>query len=456
MQELETEYAGAVFGDVRLEARLRGLGRKMGDRPGESFPAVLDGAELEGAYRFVNNERVTMAKVLEPHIRATLSRVGEHQTVVIAHDASSFRFEGAGRRDLGRLLQKGQGFFGHVAMAITSDDKRDPLGVVGVTTRVRSDKRRDKKSKVRAKDREFLRWTELVDEAGGRLRGVSQAIHVMDREADCFELFEHMISKGHRFVVRLTHDRRLFGKGMVSDALEHAPVVATRDVELSARVGHSAPSTRRIHPPRAERSAKLAMSTARVALRNPEPNGHSSLVVHVVRVVEIDAPPDCTPVEWRLVTTEPIGSSDQVLAIVDAYRARWRIEEFFKALKSGCCIEKRQLESLHALLNAMALFIPIAWQLLRLRVLARQDAPASLALTTEQLEVLRAANPKACLPSNPSAREVLLAIARLGGHLVRNGDPGWMILARGYQDLLALQRGWALARGLEHAGSDQS
>jgi hypothetical protein len=49
-------------------------------------------------------------------------------------------------------------------------------------------------------------------------------------------------------------------------------------------------------------------------------------VVHVVRVVEIDAPPDCTPVEWRLVTTEPIGSSDQVLAIVDAYRARWRIE----------------------------------------------------------------------------------------------------------------------------------
>lgn len=62
--------------------------------------------------------------------------------------------------------------------------------------------------------------------------------------------------------------------------------------------------------------------------------------------------------------------------VVDIYRMRWLIEEYFKALKTGCAIEKRQLESKHALVNALAVLIPIAWRLLRLRALARENASA--------------------------------------------------------------------------------
>jgi hypothetical protein len=47
-------------------------------------------------------------------------------------------------------------------------------------------------------------------------------------------------------------------------------------------------------------------------------------------------------------------------------------------------------------------------------------------------------------PSAPTARDALLAVAALGGHIKNNGDPGWIVLGRGYQDLLRLELGWSL------------
>ena len=41
--------------------------------------------------------------------------------------------------------------------------------------------------------------------------------------------------------------------------------------------------------------------------------------------------------------------------------------------------------------------------------------------------------------------DALYAIAALGGHLKRNGPPGWQTLHRGYQDLIMLELGWRAA-----------
>jgi Transposase DDE domain len=62
------------------------------------------------------------------------------------------------------------------------------------------------------------------------------------------------------------------------------------------------------------------------------------------------------PIAWYLVTNEPIATLEQVAAVVDAYRARWVVEEFFKALKTGCQIEKRQMESYGALASRWRCF----------------------------------------------------------------------------------------------------
>jgi len=460
MQAIEQEYEGARLGDTRVENRARVLARGLAERPGDSFPeAFPHESDLEAAYRLLNNDRVTLQKLVEPHVAATIRRARPQRTIVAAHDTTSFRYEGEGREGLGRLLQKGRGFYGHMAIAVTHDDVRDPLGLLGIRTIVRSERRTDKafdrNAKVRRSDRESLRWAQLVEEVGERCRDVVDVIHVMDREADSFELFERLARGSHRFVIRLAHDRNLEGDGKLQAVLDGASTVVVREVKLSSRVGHSAPSTRKIHPPREERIGRLAISAMQVTLRHRHKAGEN-LKINIVRVVELEPPPDCEPVEWRLATTEPIDTAEHVTAIVDAYRARWRIEEFFKALKTGCAIEKRQLQRIDALLNALGLFIPIAWSLLRMRVLARQDQPASKVLTKTQTKVLRASSKKP-LPSHLSVRSAMFAVAALGGHLKHNGDPGWIVLGRGYERLLVLEQGWLLAkRGKVRKRCDQS
>lgn len=99
-----------------------------------------------------------------------------------------------------------------------------------------------------------------------------------------------------------------------------------------------------------------------------------------------------------------------------AIAARWTIEEYFKALKTGCQFERRQLESAHSLLNALAILAPVASRLLLLRHLARADptAPASTALTAKQLEVLRAVSKRPLSP-RPNARDAMRCDARRCG-----------------------------------------
>ena len=154
-----------------------------------------------------------------------------------------------------------------------------------------------------------------------------------------------------------------------------------------------------------------------------------------------------------LFTSEPIDTSDDLRRVVDYYRTRWMIEEYFKALKTGCAMEKRELESYDTLRNALSLFVPIAFHMLLLRDVARsaQDEPANAVLTESQIEVLTAMKR---LRPNPTARHALLAVAELGGYYNKQRPPGWRVLARGMHDLFVHEHGWLLARSAVIAEKD--
>ena len=123
-----------------------------------------------------------------------------------------------------------------------------------------------------------------------------------------------------------------------------------------------------------------------------------TLTVNAVIVRELEPPEGQAPIEWRLLTTESIETPQDVLRIVDAYRARWLIEEYFKAIKTGCSYERLQLESLHALKNALSFCFAIAWHMLLLRTVARDapNVPASAVMTGAQLTVLSAVRQAWC------------------------------------------------------------
>lgn len=423
---------------------------------------VASPSELDGLYRFVEHEDVNWQSLLSAHVQQSCTRIRDagESTVLVIHDSTSFAFSGdAAREGMGWLGPKQQGFFAHIALAVSADGSRCPLGVLGMSIIMRprhSGPRAHRSGSEWAgnPNRESLRWKRLVDETSSAVCGHAIPIHVMDREADAYELLSGMIADSRRFVVRAKAlDRPVttaFDDFHEAQKLhlvaERAVPIAKREVRISRRKPEELADARKKHPPRPARTAKLEIASARVRMRRSRYHADPILPtidVHVVHVRELDAPNDMEPVEWFLLTTEPIDSIADVLRVVDIYRARWTIEELFKAIKTGCEYESRQLESAHALLNALALCIPVAWQMLALRQLARTaaDQPAETVLAPARLAVLREIAHKS-LSDLPTAREVLLAIAMLGGHLPKNGDPGWLTLRRGFDRLLLAEQGW--------------
>jgi len=69
-----------------------------------------------------------------------------------------------------------------------------------------------------------------------------------------------------------------------------------------------------------------------------------------------------------------ISSKKRLLRVVAIHRKRCLIEDYFKALKSGCSLEKRQVDSYEGMRHVLCLLAPLAYRLLRLRGLHRTVA----------------------------------------------------------------------------------
>jgi IS4 transposase len=452
-KRVSDEYSDVDLGDKRRGDRLRLLVEALVAEPSRSFPEVLgDGAELEAAYRFLSNDEVTPEGVLSGHHRETAKRCRERKEVVVAHDTTDFAFKGSNRRGLGRLRgSREQGFFAHISLAVSADDWREPLGVLAQETWTRDKALKNKAGREwrrQHEDREPLRWARCVDAVEQLLPG--PVIHVMDREADLYDLLVKLVEDQRHFVIRSRHDRKLANKPVAHepamlDELRASPIRAQRVVQVAARARALFPDGRKIHPERDARTATLGIRSIEVEIRRPRnvPLHYPAKIrLNIVSADEIRPPAGEAPISWSLWTTESITTVRDLERIIDLYRCRWRIEEYFKALKTGCAIEKRQLESLHALLNALAVYLPIAWRVLRHRTIADTDGNrrAATLLSDLQLRILRSKLGER-FPTKPTVADALLAIAAIGGHLRRNGDPGWQTLARGYERLLTLEEG---------------
>jgi hypothetical protein len=458
---IEEEFDGADLGDERLTRRLVTIAQQFKAQPDASFPtAAGSDSVLEATYRFLNNTAVTPERILEPHLEATRRRIRDAGRVVVAHDTTEFVFR---REGMGALGEGRVGFLGHFALAVALDDGRAPLGVVGLESLVRKEKRIGSPVVRHARtDREELRWFRTVEKAEQKIGKLQALVHVMDREAESYETFTRLIDAGYRFVIRSYHNRATLPEGVkhvtrraaarmpkITDVLQRAPVLLTFEVPVSAR--KRVLNANKPKPAREARMATVECVASTVEIVRPtwaRIHGPPSLRVNVVRVREAKPPEGCDPIDWQLTTTEPVETATQVDQVIEAYRARWVIEEYFRALKQGCAYEKRQLENVGAIMNALAVFVPIAWQLLALRTAARVDAerPASRVLDYLKLELLRR-HPKLKLGARPTARAAMLAIAQLGGHIPNNGEPGWIVLGRGYERLLTLEEGALLALG---------
>ena len=174
--------------------------------------------------------------------------------------------------------------------------------------------------------------------------------------------------------------------------------------------------------------------------------------MNVVLAEELEPPPGKEAVRWILMTREPIDTAEQVLEITRIYETRWIIEEFHMAMKTGCSLERRQMEDAQTLGNVLAFTTIVACKILQLRDAARapEPVPASSILTPIQLRLLRLARPK--LREDCSCAEALRAIATLGGFndSSKKVDPGWRTIFGGYVRLLEREQGYLAALEAQH------
>jgi len=136
------------------------------------------------------------------------------------------------------------------------------------------------------------------------------------------------------------------------------------------------------------------------------------------------------------------------------YRARWMVEIFHKTEKSCCSIEDCRLEKPERLMRFLALKSIIAWRVLFMTYINRQEpkAPAQLILAPTEIKVLESIINKKNNKTKPkkikTVKQAISAISSLGGHLNRksDGDPGIITVCRGIQRLHDFTYGFIVAK----------
>ena len=438
------EFGRSDLGDARLDRRLVAMVEKLAADPGMSIPKAMgDWGQAKAAYRFFDNDDVTREKVLDPHYGATGERLADFELVLVVQDSCYLNYthhpgtEGLG--NIGTKAQKNQlrGVLIHSSLAVAAGTHR-VLGLLDQQVVVRENYQasREHWKKTRRRDRESQKWPLGARNVAGRGTRMDRLVFVFDREGDVFEAIEEIQDLGARFVIRANHNRLLKETGGKSayllDAIRKAPVVAHMPVKVSAGGG------------RPERTADVALRAGSYTIMPPcdRKRRGAARDVNVLWIVEEHPPKGVDALEWILLTSEPLKNGEAAMAVARHYCGRWKIEEWHKALKTGCKIEDRQLEDWGRLAVLLAIFSVIAWRLLVLRDAARagEDCPPD-ALSKEDRTILRKLSPS--MPKGADARQYLRAIAKLGGFLGRksDGEPGWITLWHGYTRLCDMRLG---------------
>jgi hypothetical protein len=439
------EFGSCQLGHRARLKRLLKIAATWVENPRASIPtAFAQWSQAQAVYRFASNPNVSHAVVMQGPVHATIERCRGRGRILVVQDTTHVSLGGE-REDagLGPVDSTGftKGFLAHTALALGPD--REPIGVLAQevwarTGPVRSRKETPAARKKRARESE--KWLKASAEVESAIAALGKQrpvlVQVFDAEGDTFEALETLQRLGHGFVIRAGRERLLDPDEdearHLAEAVATAPVRGAAELDVPARPGREA------------RRARIQLRARSVCVEPPKNRGRrgNSLELNVVHVNEPHPPPGVDAISWVLFTTEPIDSFEDCVSVVSDYSARWLIEEFHMALKTGCSLERRQLQSFDALSTLLAICNPIAVMLLRMRHVARAraDTPATDVLAPAHLAALRVLRPQ--LATSCTIREAIRAIASIGGFLGRksDGEPGWRTIWTGFRDVLLVAR----------------
>ena len=416
----EQQFGECDLGDVRRTRRAVHTAALFAADSSGSTPVQTEiWSDCKAAYRLFDNEDVTFAGLAGPHWEQTRARTSGHYLLI--GDTTTISFDGDRQISGMGIVTSGsaQGFLLHSALMVEADDG-DIIGLAG--QRIRYRQRVPKKEKCRARllrGRESEIWGEVIMDVGPAPNDEVRFTHVCDRGADNFEVYCHCLLQGVDWVVRAAQlTRKVYVEGellQLADHLKTLPVAGTYELKVKAnedQVGRTATVEVRF--------GMIGLPAPHVSGRFTRECGISFLTMNVIEVKEIDPPRGQKALQWVLYTSHAVTSFEDAWTIIGYYERRPLVEEFHKALKTGCRIEDRLYETAARWENLTALLSVIAVRLLQLKTIATKepDRPAAEIVPPIWLQMLAAERGPKRKPI-VTARDFLRALASLGGHLYR-------------------------------------
>jgi hypothetical protein len=401
--------------------------------------------------RFLRNDRVSVAEMARHTASRTAERVAGREIIVVQDTSELFL---GGRRAKANgygPVGKGGGTRGlllHAALALDADNDA-LLGLADVQVWNRDKGKVPPRRSRATADKESQRWLSVAAQAGELLSAARSITVISDRESDIYEHFAERPANVE-LLVRSNWNRKIqqgTGPTQLFAFVDSLPEAARFSVTIPAAPG------------RKERAAELALRFSPVKLCRPHPSPGpdlpDSIPLTMVDVREVSSSHDGKPIHWRLLTTRVVTSSKQARRIVDLYRKRWTIEEFFRTLKSaGFDIEEADIGDPQVMIKfvaAVAVATVTIMQLVRARdgttneqladTFEPDDKPVLEALSAQ----LEGATER---QKNPHPKGTLAfaawVLARLGGWTAYYGKPGPKVMRIGLEAFRRIKYGTTL------------
>jgi hypothetical protein len=446
-------FGHTELGDSRRTARLAAVFDQICRHPGGTLPDKLSApADLKALYRLCACKHVTHEVLIAAMRIHTLRRIAEHAgPVVVIHDATELDYSTliSLAPELGQIGEgHGRGYIGQNVLAVDAATG-EVLGLLDQILHCRDEvpknetlpEHRDRET------RESLLWVKGT----AHLPENAQLIDVADQGAGTFEFLEHEFKSGRRFVIRDGKTRKVLAGHQSEGEQQYLRPYAQGLPEL----GRFSMDVQVQKGRKARTQAEFAIRGGAVRILPPHArcghHGRESLPLYVVVVSEVNPPKGEKAIEWLLLTNEPVQNFDDAWRVASWYELRWIIEEYHKALKTGCQIEDMQFTAVERLKPAIALLSAVALTLLNLRDASRrpdaQTRPAKEAVDAQYIEVLSLWRHAKICP-DWTIHDFYFALARLGGHQNRKRDhrPGWLVLWRGWSKLQLMLDGYLVAQ----------
>jgi hypothetical protein len=451
-------FGNAELGDQRRTRRLVQIAGALAEHVG-CAPAKACGqraADLEGANRFIRNPSFHAREILEAGLlicAKTVQDLPVDDEYLAIQDSTGLSYAHSAREELGDMGGPANSFprGWHVHTTLIYGLGR--IGWVGLGDQdwlLRKEEHRGQRHqrKQRAyEEKESYKWESAHRRLTARMgeEVMKRIITVGDSESDIYEFLNYFAQQRARFVVRAARDRRLAEteeQRQLWAQLANTASVGSRQVEVQQRQGRCA------------RTATVVLRSRRVKLRRPESLQKKGLAaeleINVVYAKEEEPPVGEEGLEWMLLTSEAIGTLEQVNRVMDHYEKRWQIEEFHKAWKSGTKVEGLRQQSAENLQKVAVIFGFIATRLLHLKNLMEKqpELPCTQVLREMEWKVLWSSVEKKLLPViPPNALWAYRALARLAHWTDTKGTgrASWQTLWQGWQILSDRLRGYHLA-----------